>query len=239
MKLKTTSLTSLSIVTALFASMVHSNAAKVFQLDFQRLDGSIASQELQSGWTAWAVLRTTEDSTITHTVGGVGVSIVALGTYGKIESRGGQGSPNDDRGREITGTSWNDMLEDLIAARDGNGDMSIALTGLTAGVTYTLTGWHNDAYVVNEGFASNHGYKVTPSVELGALVGVADTGASTNVKAGMRRDGLFNTSVISFTSDVHGNATILLTGDSTDNYLALSGLQLTAADEPSAALQVD
>lgn len=234
MKLKTTSLTSLSIAAALFASMGNSNAATVFQIDFQ-MAGSPAGQESESGWTAWDVTKQdTALESINSTVGGISVTITALGgTSAYVTSRGGTA---DARGGEITGTSWDNMVEDFIAARDGNGDMSIALTGLNAGFTYTLTGWHNDSYTINQGFSANLGYAITPSMQLGTLVGVADAGASTNLTAGARSDGQFNTSVISFTSDVNGNATILLTGNSTSNFLALSGLQLTAVPEPSAAL---
>lgn len=238
---------SLSIAAGMLAGFTSADAAiTVFQIDFQRSDGTIVSQESQSGWTAWGVLRTTEDSTITNSVGGVGLTLTALGTNAKFESRGGEGDPDDDRGGEITGTSWNDVVEDLITARNGTGtgagDMSITLTGLSVGHTYTLTGWHNDSYPINEGFASTVGYAVTPSITLGTLVGLADAGASTNHRpgagpgtSGAWDDADFNTSVISFTSDGSGNATILLTGDSASNFLVLNGLQLSVP-EPSAAL---
>lgn len=225
-----------AVATTLLTTANMTNAATVFQIDFQTA-GSPAGQESQADWTAWNVTGGVGTSSINSTVGGIGVTVTALGTGAYFDPRGGTAV---SRGDEITGTSWNDMVEDLLAARGGTGagagDMSIALTGLTAGLTYTLTGWHNDSYTLNQGFSANTGYAVTPTITLGTLVGVADAGASTNVRAGARADANFNTSVISFTANGSGNATILLTGASSSDFFALNGLQLTAVPEPTTAL---
>src|SRR5687768_5610533 len=107
----------LAVAAAFFASLnLVSAATIVFQIDFQMIGG--ASQETQAGWTSWDVAKTGAGASINNTVGGIGVAISALGTSGTIEARGGTA---DDRGGEITGTSWNDVVEDLIAARNGTG----------------------------------------------------------------------------------------------------------------------
>ena len=200
-------------------------AQTVFQVDMNMTgDG-----DHQAGWSSWATTDGNNGSSLSDVFGGIGVTVTATGS-GYITARGGS---SKSRSTSIAGTSWNDMVEDLWAAV-GDGDMTIALTGLSSGTLYTLTAWHNDSYSVNAGFASEVGYAITPSVTLGTLCGLADAGASSNnTESDTLTDASFDTSVIYFKPDGTGAATIVLDGASTfGNLFALSGLQLESIAPP-------
>lgn len=196
----------------------------VFQADLEMTGGEAANQRTQAAWDSGQIGNSGNGSSVSSTFGGIGVTVTATGAGGELQGRGGSAQGRSDL---MMGTSWNNMVEDIWAARNGDGNMEIALTGLTDGTTYTLTGWHNESYLgVNEGFATDEGYLITPSLLLGTLVGVVDAGASSNLReTDSLTDALFDTSIISFMAD-GTNATILYTGESTSDYLALSGLQL-------------
>ncbi|MCP5536459.1 MAG: PEP-CTERM sorting domain-containing protein [Akkermansiaceae bacterium] len=201
-------------------------AAVVFQVDIHMTGGT--SQELQSGWTAWDVDKVTTNNSISTTLSGIGVSITSNGG-GYVTARGGT---TEDRDGEITGTSWDDVVEDFAVARAGNGSATLSLTGLDNTKTYSLTIYNNDCYEIsgNPGFA---GGTLTPTITTGAIVGVADAGTITNVREGARTDGDFDNQFISFTPDSGGNADILITSSS--NFVLFSGMQLDVVPEPSSA----
>ncbi|YCM44181.1 PEP-CTERM sorting domain-containing protein [Verrucomicrobiaceae bacterium 227] len=211
------------------------SATTLLQIDYQMTGG--IDQGSEAGWTAQDVAKTTQGATIVTSVGGIDLTLTANGAGGVLHSRGGT---SELRSTEISGTSWNDMVEDLVTARDGDGSISVTIAGLSLTDTHTLTVWHNDSYnnagaPTNEGFASGL-YSVTPSVINGTLVGFADPGAASHVRdTAPADDSQFNTSIISFMADGGGNATINLTAGS-GSFVAISGLQLDSVPEPSSTL---
>ena len=215
-----------------------------FQLEVVPEDGTVFQVDMnmagdgdhQAGWSSWAIGNGNNGSSLSDVFGGIGVTVTATGAGGYLTARGGS---SVSRSTSITGTSWNDMVEDLWAAVSGDGDVTIALTGLTSGTTYELTAWHNDSYSVNAGYATEVGYAVTPSVALGTLL-ASDAGASSNNKeTDTLTDASFDTSVVSFKPDGTGAATIDLAGASTIDLFALSGFQLEVVPEEGTVFQVD
>ena len=218
-------------LSAFAASFQFASAATIFQVDLQR-SGSPASQESQAGWTAWDVTKTDGGAiphvpSVTSTIAGIGITITANGAGGRVTPRGG--SP-DDRGGEITGTSWDDMVEDFVIVRNGDDTATVSLTNLNSSLSYSLTVFHNEPYVLNAGFS---GGTQTPSITTGTLVS-ADAGLITNVQPGARSDGDFDTSVITFTPDGGGAASILYS--SSTDFIVFGGLELNSIPEPSTSL---
>ena len=70
---------------------------------------------------------------------------------------------------------------------------------------------------------------ITPTVTTGTVVGTIQAGQVTNVRPGVRMDGDFLNSIVSFTTDASGNATVLLT--STTEFVVVSGFSLTTATQ--------
>lgn len=235
MKKVNTYLTGIAVATALTSG---AHAAVVFQFDYQMSGG--VNQNTALGWTGVDAPKNASDDnasapgTRSDTAGGVTATLTTDTNGSWITARGGD---SENRGTAITGTSWNGMVEDTIAARGGSGTVTVNLSGLTSGLTYTLTTWHNDSFDgagANPGFAVDLGHTITPSIVAGSIVGTVDLGASTNVRDGARSDSDFDTSVISFTT-TGTTAEILLDSASTGNYLIISGMQLTSVPEPSSA----
>lgn len=211
-------------------------SAIVFEIDLQ-MGGDPPSQETQAGWTAWDVTKTNGTSlphvpSVTNTVAGVGITITANGAGARVTARGGGVGSGEQRGGEITGTSWNDMVEDFAVARQGDGTASLSLTNLTPGLTYTLTAHHNESYDLN-GNPGFSGGTQTPGLTTGTLVGAPDAGLITWNFAGPHTDADFDSTVISFTPDGGGNASVLYTSSS--NFVLFNGLQLDVVPEPSSA----
>jgi hypothetical protein len=217
---------------ALVASCPIAGATTVLQVDFENsIDpGGGVPVITQAGWTAMVVSNAPSPtvSTVTDTIGGVGITLTAGGAGGIFQGRAANTWNN------MVGTSWNNMVEDVIAARSGDGTISINLTGLTDTLDYTLTVWHNVSAVDSASFAGGF-YAITPSVTTGTLLGTATNGQSTNWdRTDGKTDADFINSVISFNSS-GGNADLLLTSASTSQFLVMSGLQLDAVPEPSSA----
>lgn len=202
------------------------------RIDFHMLGGT--GQETQAGWSAWEVGKTDQSTSINSTIDAIGATLT-VGGGGYITARGG---PAENRAGEITGTGWDDVVEEFTVARNGDGTLEIALTGLDRAETYTLTGFHNDPYTVagNTGFATGDGV-ITPTITTGTAVGAALDGQNTNLRPGEHTDGDFLNSVVSFKTDASGNATVLLT--STTQFVVLNGLQLVIAEQGTALVITD
>ena len=190
------------------------------RIDFHRAGD--AGQEVQTGWGVWEVDKDANDVSISKTIGAMSVTATAGGT-GYITSRG----PSDDRAGEITGTPWDNVVEELVVVRGGDGSATLDFTGLDPAATYELTLFHNDPYTVagNAGFAGGDGI-VTPSVTVGTVDGAAHPGMNTNVRPGESSEGEFVNSVVRFTPDASGNATIQLA--STTEFVVLNGFSLAS-----------
>jgi hypothetical protein len=128
------------------------------------------------------------------------------------------------------------VVGDTAAARGGDGTVVISFTGLQVGVEHQFTAWHNVSATDGPSF-SNGLYAIVPSMTTGTLVGLPTDGAASNINKNavgvVAAD--FDNSVISFTPDGSGNATVLLTSASTSQFLTFSGMQLDAVPEPSGA----
>lgn len=204
-------------------------AATVYLLDFERSDGGFSITE--AGWTSSAVANA-EPTTTANLPTPVGITISA-GGGGYFQGRaGGTWGPVN-----VTDADWDNMVGDTAAARGGNGTVVIALTGLNSLLPHTLTAWHNVSATDSASFSAGL-YAITPSLTTGTLFGVPTVGAASNIRT--NAVGVvaanFNNSVISFTPDGSGNATVVLTSASASQFLTLSGLQVESIPEPSGAL---
>lgn len=195
----------------------------LMQVDLQMV-GSLAGQEDQAGWTVWDVDKAQTNNLITKSIEGIGITINTNGG-GWVSARGGNA---EGRGGDITGTSWDDVVEDFAISRNGNGSATMAFTNLNSALTYTLTAHHNDPYTLNSGFS---GRTQTPSITTGTVFGEADAGFITNLRLGSRADSAFNPSMIRFTPDGSGKASIRFT--SSADFVLLNGFELYAVPEPS------
>lgn len=217
-------------VMPLVASLSVANAATVFQLDLERTltessggTGSIT----QSGWTSSAA-NNNAPVTNTSLPTPAGITITA-GGGGYFQGRAGGtwGTVN------VTDADWDDLVGDTTAARSGDGTVTISFTGLSL-IDHTLTAWHNVSATDSASFSSGL-YSITPSLTTGTLVGTATVGAASNIN----KDAVgvvaadFNNSVISFTPDGGGNATVVLTSPQASGFLTLSGIEVTSVPEPS------
>ncbi|WP_338685130.1 PQQ-dependent sugar dehydrogenase [Haloferula helveola] len=196
-------------------------AGVAMRIDFQRLGAT--GQEIQPGWAVWEIDKFALPKTVNRTSGDVTLTLTAGGAGGYFTSRGG---PGDNRDGDITGTSFNEVVEDFIVARDGDGTVLLSFEGLIPGAAYVLSSYHNDPYDYsnNPGFATGDP-SITPVVTTGAQVGLPTDGRITNIRPGNRTDSDFFNSVVSFTADGSGHSTVELA--STNSFVVLSGLSLT------------
>jgi hypothetical protein len=211
----------------LLASASVANAATVFQLDMERSDGGFSITE--AGWTSSAVANSAPTST-TSLPTPAGITITA-GGGGYFQGRaGGTWGPVN-----VTDAPWDNMVGDTTAARNGDGTVTIAFTGLSL-VDHTFTAWHNVSATDSQSFSSGL-YAITPSLTVGSLVGAPTVGQATNTRNNaigvVAAD--FKNSVISFTPDGAGNATVVLSSPQASGFLTLSGIELTSVPEPSGA----
>jgi|GEM_PF-854424 len=190
----------------------------VLRVDFHRQGD--AGQEVQDGWLAWDVDKGSQPASVSRTIGSRALTVSA-GGGGYLTSRG----PSDQRAGEFTGTSWNDVVEELIAARGGDGTVTLEFSGLDPATPHELTVFHNDPYTIagNPGFATGDGV-ITPGVTTGTMLGSVQAGVNTNIRPGTRSDADFLNSVVRFTPDASGLATILLA--STTEFVVLDGILL-------------
>ncbi|SFK83652.1 PEP-CTERM protein-sorting domain-containing protein [Nitrosomonas aestuarii] len=217
------------LLPALFFVWAESSGASLIKVDLQNIGA--ANQQTQAGWTPQELptgpagaggfdLILTSDGTA------AGISATLGGDSDGWEARGGS---SQQRG-QITGTSFNDLLEDLVATQDQ--DAFVSITGLTIGKDYLFQTWHNDSYLVNQGFGSGGG-TVTPSV-IGGIELSKSIGTITNLK-GIQTDSAFGVTSILFTA-TSASATINLDGTNTNGFLPINGISfsesISAVPEP-------
>lgn len=207
-----------------------SSSAALIEVDFQNI-GAL-NQQIQTGWNAQELSTGPAGAgsfSLVLTSDGIaaGISATLGGDSDGWEARGGS---THQRG-QITGTSFNDLFEDLILTRDQ--DASVSLTGLTIGRDYLFQVWHNDSYLVNQGFGSGGG-TVTPLV-VGGIELSKSIGTITNLK-GIQTDSAFGVTDILFTA-TSASATINLDGTNTNGFLPINGISfsesISAVPEPS------
>ncbi|MCP5535809.1 MAG: PEP-CTERM sorting domain-containing protein [Akkermansiaceae bacterium] len=201
------------------------SAATVYQIDLEK----DTSSTTQSGWTSVTAPNSSGPSSLTS--GSVTFTAGGAGGYFAGRAGGTWGAVN------VTDADWNDLVGDTVAARSGDGTISISFTGLALGVEHQFTAWHNVSATDSASFSAGL-YTITPSITTGTLVGSATSGAASNINKNavgvVAAD--FNNSVINFTPDGSGNATVLLTSaDATNHFLTFSGMQLESVPEPSSA----
>lgn len=214
------------------AAVSIASSATIFQLDLERTLTEFTTGTnaiTQSGWTSSAV---NNNATIAQTTLPMPAGItVTAGGGGYFQGRaGGTWGPVN-----VTDADWDNMVGDTTAARNGNGTVIISFTGLNSALDHTLTAWHNVSATDGASFSATF-YSITPSLTTGSLIGLT-AGAASNINKNavgvVAAD--FNNSVITFTPDVSGNATIVLTSASASQFLTLSGLELVSVPEPSGA----
>ncbi len=213
-----------SIAAASVMAAHSASAAIVYQLDLQKDSQSTT----QTGWTASVAPNGGSAATSMPTPAGV---TITAGGSGYFQGRAGGtwGAVN------VTDADWNNLVGDTAAARNGNGTVIITFSGLALNTEHQLTAWHNVSATDSSSFSSGS-YTITPSITTGSLVGTATNGQASNIKKGSTATAAdFNNSIISFTPDGSGNATVLLTSASTSQFLTLSGVQLESVPEPSAS----
>lgn len=133
-----------------------------------------------------------------------------------------------DRDRAaVAGTNFDGVVSDLWFTRSLS--YSVTLGGLAAGTQYTLRGWHNDSYTVNEGAAAGGGI-VTPTLSGGTLVAAAN-GTITNL-SGSRTDAAFGIATLVFTATSSSAVVTMTRSGGSFTGIPVSGLQLTTAVVP-------
>jgi len=150
-------------------------------------------QTLQPGWFAQeiGVLTALTSVSLTPTASGIAAGIGATMVSTAVwESRGGF-NPNERRA--VTGTSFDSVVSDLWATRRMS--FSISFTGLSTASSYRIRTWHNDSYLLNEGFAAGGGI-ISPSVSGATLVSSAN-GTVTNLR-GAQSDAAFGIADVTF-----------------------------------------
>ncbi|BCX48777.1 hypothetical protein HAHE_26850 [Haloferula helveola] len=219
---------------ALVAAEGVAGAAVVYRIDFERTlsesSGSPGTSAItQSGWTSSAANNNAPTTTTTVPTP-AGVTVTAGGAGGYFQGRGGGtwGTVS------VTDADWDDVVGDTIAARGGDGTVTISFTGLNTALDYTFTAWHNVSATDSPSFSAGF-YTITPTITTGTLVGLATAGAASNIDKNaigvVAAD--FSNSVITFTPDGSGNATVLLTSASASQFLTLGGMELVSVPEPS------
>jgi len=126
----------------------------------------------------------------------------------------------------VSGTGLDDLLGDLVATRGGL--LRLTLSGLPDGA-YRFTGYHNDAYTLNEGFATGSLFDVLVDGALRDTVDASNETGPTSLEAIATSDFFFRAVagqdvVIDFQS----------TSAATTGFIPLSGFELTAVPEPAA-----
>lgn len=121
-------------------------AAVVLQAD---LEGDTDGFVTQAGWSQVQVTGAGTGPVFKDAGTTPNVLITAGGATGWLTGRSGGIEFND------LPASFDDadMQGDLVAARSGDGTVAMAFTGLTAGLDYTLTVWHNAASDANGSFS--------------------------------------------------------------------------------------
>ncbi|NQT13760.1 MAG: LamG domain-containing protein [Planctomycetes bacterium] len=126
----------------------------------------------------------------------------------------------------VTGTGVDDMLEDLIATRDGQ--LTVTLEDLPPG-EYEFTAYHNDSSTGNAGFASESFFDVylNGNLELSDVAATNEFGAVDLADVGV--------SNFTFETSALGDVQIEFRGTAanTNGFIPLSGLEL--AQTPSSA----
>jgi hypothetical protein len=213
----------LVLLTAGFASSA--NAATLLQVDLFDTDDGVPGDS-QAGWDAFGAHGNSTSVAVPVTAAGTIAGItVTLGDVGNWESRGG----SDDNRFQVTGTSFDDVVENFWATRDSA--ITISFTGLQVGGSYTLEAWHNDSFTPgNNGGFANGGGIITPTVSVGTIIATS-TGTQTNL-GNTQTDGAFDTSLITFTA-TSSDPTVTLTSTNVFGYLLINGATLTAIPEPS------
>lgn len=211
------------------------SAAPLFQVDFQQ-DGITDGE--QAGWQIEYMADkysgvTSADLGLSS---GVGASLNVTGatldaSYYEWRARGigGNRSLVSD-----TETPLNGVFSDFWLFRGNEGTAELALTGLTAGMEYAVTFYHNDTHIdPNPGFANPLNSSFTPSISAGASGISAVPGIITNNNGDPASpNDFYGSSVISFVAD--GSAvTVDLATSNTNNYLILNGLEVSAVPEPA------
>ncbi len=212
----------------LFTASAHS---ALIQVDFENLS-AVAEEQTQAGWDSQLLA----DGPV---VGAIDIALTSEGIANGIgatidddsdgwESRGGL---SFHQRAQVSGTSFDDLVEDFIATRDGVAN--ITFTGLTVGGKYLLEAWHNDSYTLNAGFAAGAG-SVTPSVNSGGFLLGSSAGSITNLY-GAQTDGSFGISMLDFTATA-STVSVSLTSSNPSGFLPISAIRFSAVPEPQAPL---
>jgi hypothetical protein len=210
--------------------LVCANGARGAFVDFIRTDLETdpipSGQQTQATWAHAGVIPSSLALTIPLplTAAGTleGITATLAGDSDGWESRGGPAALR----AQVTGTSFDDLVEDLVATRDGSA--TILLTGLDIGRQYTLTAWHNDSINSGAGFATGGG-TVTPSV-IGGTINSANNGLLHNL-LGAQTDSAFTLTQLLFTA-TNTSSSILLTSSNPNGFLPINALQFAAEDIP-------
>lgn len=203
------------------------------------LQGNQTVSETQAGWTAIeAANGEAVGVTASATSGPVTATIGATGTAGFLA---GRSSVGQDRGGPLDNLTHVEVHGDVIAARGGDGGMTVTLDGLLVGILTTVTAFHNDANGGNSGFATV-GAAVIPSIISGATLDSAANGAHTNLSrpatatfSGPYVDGDLDPSIISFTP-TSSTVELLLSSQASNGFNPVSGITVEIPEPSTLAL---
>lgn len=214
--------------------LVCANGAQGGFIDWIRADletvPTPSNQQTQATWDQVGVATSSTALTIPLTLTAAGTTAGITATLGGDsngwESRGGTAQ---QRG-QVTGTSMNDLVEDLVAMRDGAA--TLALTGLTVGRQYSLSAWHNDSFTGGTPGFANGGGNVIPTVT-GGIIDAATNGLLQNL-FGAQTDAAFSPTELLFTA-TNTNATVFFTSSNPNGFLPFNAIQFAAAELPPPA----
>ena len=215
------------IVLALFGAVATTHAAPINLVRVDLDDATLSGGDIQATWDGQAVVNgalATIPLTLTADGTTAGITATLGGDSDTWESR--------DRATAVTGTSFNELVEELVATRDDGANISFS--GLTPGLLYTVETWHNDPTA--NGFGTGGG-TVTPSLFSGGELLSATNGTITNL-FGAQTDGAFGITSITFRAAT-STATVEWAGTNPSSFFPISAVQLSsdfAVPEPSTAL---
>jgi hypothetical protein len=182
-------------------------------------------QTTQPGWFAEEAAIVTNSTTLALTPTASGLAAGIGATMVSSQNWTSRGGTNPNNRTPVTGTSFDSVVSDLWSSPSMS--FSISFTGLTVGANYRIRTWHNDSYLLNQGFAAGGGI-VTPSISGGTVVSSAN-GTVTNLR-GAQTDAAFGIADLQFIATISNPLVTYLRTGGDITALPVNGVEFTGPE---------
>ena len=182
-------------------------------------------QTTQPGWFAEEAAIVTNSTTLALTPTASGLAAGIGATMVSSQNWTSRGGTNPNNRMPVTGTSFDSVVSDLWSSPSMS--FSISFTGLTVGANYRIRTWHNDSYLLNQGFAAGGGI-VTPSISGGTVVSSAN-GTVTNLR-GAQTDAAFGIADLQFIATISNPLVTYLRTGGDITALPVNGVEFTGPE---------